>query len=116
MPIYKFPNGFKWGSATSAHQVEGGNHNDWTEWEKSPVRIAQLKKEGKDPSNFISGKACDSYNRYEEDFDIAKKLNQNIHRFSIEWSRIEPEEGRFNEKEMQHYVNVVKALKNRGIE
>ena len=100
---YKFPDGFKWGSATSAHQVEGGNHNDWTVWESSPERIVQLKKEGKDPSDFISGRACDSYNRYEEDFDIVKKLNHNIHRFSIEWSRIEPEEGKFNEKEMEHY-------------
>lgn len=104
MSIYKFPNNFKWGSATSAHQVEGGNHNDWSEWEKNK------------PAGFVSGKACDSYNRFEEDFDIAKQLNQNIHRFSIEWSRIEPEEGRFDEKEMQHYVNVVKSLRDRGIE
>ncbi|MDP3792280.1 MAG: glycoside hydrolase family 1 protein [bacterium] len=116
MSIYKFPEGFKWGSATSAHQVEGDNHNDWSEWEKSPARLEQLKKEGKDPEDFISGNACDSYNRYEEDFDIAKKLNQNIHRFSIEWSRIEPEEGKFNEKEIRHYIDIVKALRERGIE
>lgn len=113
---YKFPENFKWGSATSAHQIEGDNHNDWTEWEKSTQRIAELKAKGLRPENFISGKACDSYNRYQEDFDIAKKLNQNIHRFSIEWSRIEPEEGRFDEKEIQHYINVVKALRDRGIE
>lgn len=114
--ILKFPDRFWWGSATSAHQIEGDNYNDWSEWEKSPERIAQLKKEGKNPDNFISGKACDSYNRYEDDFDIAKKLNQNIHRFSIEWSRIEPEEGRFDSVAMQHYVDMVKALKDRGIE
>lgn len=114
--ILKFPDGFKWGSATSAHQIEGDSHNDWSEWEKSPERISQLKKEGKNPEDFISGKACDSYNRYEEDFDIAKKLNQNIHRFSIEWSRIEPEEGRFDSVAMQHYIAVVKALRDRGIE
>ncbi len=112
----KFPEGFKWGSATSAHQIEGDNHNDWSEWEKSSERILQLKKEGKNPDDFISGKACDSYSRYEEDFDIAKKLNQNIHRFSIEWSRIEPEEGRFDSVAMQHYIDVVKALRDRGIE
>ncbi len=100
----KFPNGFKWGSATSAHQVEGNNHNDWSEWEKSR------------PPEFRSGKACDSYNRYEEDFDIAKSLNQNINRFSIEWSRIEPREGIFDHEAMHHYVNVVKALRERGIE
>ncbi len=116
MTLYKFPNNFKWGSATSAHQIEGDNHNDWTEWERSESRLKELKAKGLKPDDFISGKACDSYNRYEEDFDIAKKLNQNIHRFSIEWSRIEPEEGRFNEKEMQHYINVVKALRDRGIE
>lgn len=116
MSIYEFPEGFKWGSATSAHQVEGGNHNDWTEWEQSESRIKGLKSKGLNPADFISGKACDSYNRYEEDFDIAKKLNQNIHRFSIEWSRIEPEEGRFDSVAMQHYKKVVKALRDRGIE
>lgn len=116
METLRFPDGFKWGSATSAHQVEGGNHNDWSEWEKSPERIAQLKKEGENPPGFISGKACDSYNRYEEDFDIAQKLNQNIHRFSIEWSRIEPEEGKFNEKEIEHYKRLIDALRDRGIE
>ncbi|OGN05769.1 MAG: hypothetical protein A2750_04265 [Candidatus Yanofskybacteria bacterium RIFCSPHIGHO2_01_FULL_45_42] len=112
----KFPDGFKWGSATSAYQVEGNNRNDWSEWESLSERIAQLKKEGKDPSDFISGRACDSYNRYEEDFDIAKKLNQNIHRFSVEWSRIEPEEGRFNFEAIKHYQRLVNALRDRGIE
>jgi beta-glucosidase len=116
METYKFPENFKWGSATSAHQIEGDNHNDWSVWENSPETIARLKREGKDPKNFISGKACDSYNRFAEDFDIAKKLNQNIHRFSIEWSRIEPEEGKFDSDAMQHYIQVVKALKERGIE
>jgi len=104
MEEYKFPEGFKWGSATSAHQIEGGNHNDWSEWEKTR------------PLEYQSGKACDSYNRYEEDFDIVKSLNQNIHRFSIEWSRIEPKEGKFDHEAMHHYVNVVKALRERGIE
>ncbi len=104
MEELKFPEGFKWGSATSAHQIEGDNRNDWSEWEKTRL------------SEYRSGKACDSYNRYEEDFDIAKSLNQNIHRFSIEWSRIEPKEGRFDHEAMHHYVNVVKALRARGLE
>lgn len=127
--ILKFPDGFKWGSATSAHQVEGGNHNDWTEWEHAnSARLAaeaarryanaptRIKEEAFKPENYISGKAADSYNRYEEDFDIAKKLNQNIHRFSIEWSRIEPEEGKFDFEAMKHYQRLVKALRDRGIE
>src|SRR3989344_7387646 len=104
MEEMKFPDGFKWGSATSAHQIEGNNHNDWSEWEKTR------------PEEFRSGRACDSYNRYEEDFDIAKKLNQNIHRFSIEWSRIEPEEGRFDFEAIKHYQRLVKVLRDRGIE
>ncbi len=112
----KFPVGFWWGSATSAHQIEGDNHNDWSEWEMSPKRIADLRSKNLDPKDYISGKACDSYNRYREDFDIAQKLNQNIHSFSIEWSRIEPEEGKFNEEAMQHYVDVVNGLRARGLE
>ncbi len=99
----EFPKNFLWGSATSAHQVEGGNHNDWTEWEKTT-------------GHELSGRACDHYNRFREDFDIAKSLNQNAHRFSIEWSRIEPEEGKWNEKEIQHYQEVIDALRERGIE
>ena len=126
----KFPKGFYWGAAISAHQVEGGNHNDWTEWEKE--NSARFAKEALNKSypnyvlndypgplrreNYISGRACDHYNRYEEDFDLAKSLAHNAHRFSIEWSRIEPEEGRFNEKEIEHYRKVALALKSRDIE
>ena len=129
MMEYKFPDGFLWGVATSAHQVEGGNFNDWTEWEKANAK--RLSEEAKDkweswqqekfpemlePENYISGRACDHYNRYEQDFDIAKQLGHNAHRFSIEWSRIEPEEGKFNEQEIEHYRQVIKALKERGLE
>ena len=92
-----------WGAATSAHQVEGGNHNDWTEWEKTT-------------GHEESGRACDHYNRFRDDFDIAKFLGHNAHRFSIEWSRIEPEEGRWDEKEIAHYQEVINALRERGIE
>jgi len=127
--ILKFPEGFYWGSSTSAHQVEGGNFNDWSEWEKKNAgRLAeeaknrwrgrQTKKfpEMLEPENYISGRACDHYNRYEEDFDIAQSLYQNAHRLSLEWSRIEPEEGRFDEKEIEHYRKVILALKKRGLE
>ncbi|MBI2039855.1 glycoside hydrolase family 1 protein [Candidatus Microgenomates bacterium] len=101
--ILKFPQGFLWGAATSAHQVEGNNvHNDWWAWEQ-----------GK-PFDLRSGQACDQYHLYEQDFDLAKSLNHNAHRLSIEWSRIEPHEGQFNEKEIEHYKKVLKALKQRG--
>jgi len=116
----KFPDGFLWGAATSSHQVEGNTHNDWSEWEKSEKRTNYLKSSGLADKygldNFISGKACDHYNRYKEDFKLAKELGHNAHRFSIEWSRIEPEEGKFDEKEIQHYRDVIQSLRDLGLE
>ncbi|MCX6767056.1 MAG: glycoside hydrolase family 1 protein [Candidatus Moranbacteria bacterium] len=127
--ILKFPEGFLWGAATSAHQVEGGNKNDWTGWEKKNAK--RLAKEAKtkwatwqqekfpemfDPKNYVSGRACDHYKRYEEDLDIAKSLNLSAFRISIEWSRIEPKEGKFDEKEIKHYRKVIKAIRARGME
>lgn len=126
-----FPKGFYWGAGTSAHQVEGGLHNNWTEWEKENAqRLAReaekkfgylpnwndIKAQAQNPQNYISGRACDHYNRYEEDFDIAKSLGHNAHRFSIEWSRVEPREGEFDEKEIEHYRQVIRALRARGME
>lgn len=126
-----FPPGFLWGAATASHQVEGNTHNDWTEWERvhvetlireAPLRFGhlphwkQIQQEAESPENYISGNACDHYTRFREDFDILKELNLNAYRFSIEWSRIEPEEGKFNEEEIEHYRHVIQALRERGIE
>ncbi len=129
MSELKFPKNFLWGTSTSAHQIEGGNVNDWTFWEKSnALKLAnqaqkywQLWQQKKFPemfesSNYISGRAGNHYQKYEEDFDIAKLLNQNSHRFSIEWSRIEPKEGKIDEKEINHYREVILALKERNLE
>ena len=113
--ILKFPAGFLWGASTSAYQVEGGITNDWSEWEKSEVRIKKLEKEGKKLEDYICGQACDSYNRYEEDFDLAVKLNNNAHKLGIEWSRIEPQQGEWNMKEVEHYRQVILALKKRNL-
>ncbi|MBU1159704.1 glycoside hydrolase family 1 protein [Patescibacteria group bacterium] len=126
--ILKFPEGFYWGAATSSHQVEGHDHNDWTEWERSNAkRLAGESKKYWEKSfeifpemglesNYISGCACDHYNFFEKDFEMAKDLGHNAHRFSIEWSRIEPEEGKFDEKEIEHYRQVIWALKKLGME
>lgn len=130
--IKKFPRGFLWGAATASHQVEGGTTNDWSEWEKENAdRLAQeapskfghlpgwtekFGAEAARPENSISGIAVDHYHRYEEDFDIAKSLNHSAYRFSIEWSRVEPEKNRFDEQEITHYQNVVRALRARNIE
>jgi len=131
MAKLQFPKRFLWGAATSAHQVEGNNCNDWSVWEKeNAARLGkeaqkkfgylphweEIKVQAQDPQNYISGRACDHYHRFEEDFDIAQSLSHNAHRFSIEWSRIEPKEGEFDEEEIQHYRKVIRALGVRGME
>jgi len=105
MSDLKFPSGFLWGAATSSHQIEGQNVlSDWWQWE--------LEGKTAEPS----GDACDSYRRFEEDFDLARTMGHNAHRFSIEWSRVEPREGEWDEHAIAHYREVVAALKARGIE
>ncbi len=103
MNMKQFPKGFLWGAASSSYQVEGGIEN--TDW-------AQAARDGRVPT---CGKACDHYNRYEADFDIAKSLGHTAHRFSVEWARIEPEEGKFNKEAIAHYRKVLTALHSRGI-
>jgi len=101
----KFPDGFLWGAATSSHQVEGNNrNNDWWEWETN----GRLKE--------ASGNACNQYELFERDFKLAKSLNHNTHRFSLEWSRIEPEEGKFSEDALIHYKEMIKSLRALKIE
>lgn len=101
----KFPQNFFWGAATSAHQVEGQNiHSDWWQAEQ-----AQRLKEA-------SGAACRHYELYADDFLIAQQLNHNCHRFSIEWSRIEPTEGVFAPLEIEHYRKIIADLRSKGME
>ncbi len=95
-----------WGSATSSYQVEGDIYNcDWADWEKGHIR-----------NNDRAGKACNHLNLYTQDFDLAKSLGHNAHRLSLEWSRIEPEEGVWNEAALDHYACVLESLKARDIE
>ena len=114
-----FPKDFLWGTATAAHQVEGNNTNsDWWKWEQSKdYKTGKNKLTGQDQKWPLepSGDACDSYNRYEEDFDLCKQMNNNAVRFSVEWARLEPEEGKFSDKEFDHYKKVIAAAKKRGL-
>lgn len=112
----KFPKGFFWGAATSAYQVEGGLINDWSEWEKSSERLKELKEKGLNPIDFQSGLAANSWNKFEDDILCLKKINAKAYRFSIDWSRVEPEEGRFDETVLNHYSSMVARLKEENIE
>jgi beta-glucosidase len=102
-----FPKNFLIGAATAAHQVEGNNvHSDYWLQEQMPH------------SSFTepSGLACDHYNRYKEDVRLLAKAGLNAYRFSVEWARIEPEEGRFDETEIEHYRSVIRCCKAHGVE
>lgn len=102
-----FPKDFFVGAATAAHQVEGNNiHSDYWAQEQMPH------------SGFAepSGDACDHYNRYEEDIRLMANAGLNAYRFSIEWARIEPEEGCYDMVEVEHYRKVIACCKANGIE
>jgi len=118
--ILKFPRGFVWGASTASHQVEGNNNNNWSVWEQSDLRQNNLEKQGLlqkyGIENYVSGTSCSHYNLYKNDFKLAKELNHNATRISIEWSRIEPEEGVFDEKEIRHYKDVIKSIRENGME
>jgi len=99
--VLKFPDGFLWGAATSAYQVEGGINNcDWAQNERVPK----------------PGRACEHYRFYDRDFALAHSLGQNSHRLSLEWSRLEPKTGQFNHHELEHYQQVLSALHMRHLE
>ena len=101
------PKGFLIGAATAAHQVEGNNiHSDY--WAQEHMEHTSFAEP--------SGLACDHYNRYEEDIRMMAKAGLNAYRFSIEWARIEPEEGQFDEKETEHYRRVIACCRENGIE
>lgn len=105
---FQFPKGFLWGSATAGHQIEGDNiHSNY--WYNEQQRLA------KDPTYEVSGKACNSYEMFEEDSKLLKELGHQVYRMSIEWARIEPVEGEFKQEEVDHYIKVFESLKTRGI-
>jgi beta-glucosidase len=99
-----FPDDFLWGASTSAYQVEGGNFNsDWSKWEK-------------ETGHEMSGAACEHYERFRQDFSIAKTMGHNAHRLGLEWSRLEVEEGSWSEKSWDHYKQVLDHLSSLGIQ
>jgi beta-glucosidase len=103
----RFPDGFLWGTATSAHQVEGGNWNsDWWAWEHTPGS----------PCSEASGDACDQWHRYPDDVRLLAQLGFGAYRFSVEWARVEPEEGEWSLAALDHYRRVAAACRAEGVE
>ena len=107
-----FPDSFIWGTATASHQVEGGCNNNWSEFEKG------YKDDGepniKDAQ--ISGDACDHWNRSSDDIKLIKDLGVKHYRFSLEWSKIEPEKGVYCKNALSHYSTMIDELISNGIQ
>lgn len=125
------PKDFLWGASTASHQVEGNTHNQWSVWEKANAeRLArtasarlswlpnfkQIEPAATGPANYMSGSGVDHYNRFKEDFAILKQLNMNAFRFGIEWSRIEPTPGEWDQAAIEHYRVYITELKRLNIE
>jgi len=105
---FHFPRSFLWGSATAAHQVEGGNtNNNWARWESEPGRIIHDQK---------AGLACDWWGgRWREDLARARDTGQNAHRLSIEWSRVQPAPDRWDDEALARYVEIARWLVDNGM-
>jgi len=93
--------GFLWGVSTSAFQLEGSPCADWTSWDCALQAYPQVTAH---------------YERFREDFGLLKELGVNAYRFSLEWSRIQPEEDVWSEEAIEHYQEVANILNDLGIE
>lgn len=105
------PAGFMLGTSTAAHQVEGGNQNDWTVWERG--QWPDGRPHIKDGS--VSGAATDSWNRFDEDVRLMEKLGANAYRFSVEWARIQPTPDTWDEAALARYQQWARTLRQKGI-
>jgi beta-glucosidase len=104
--MHRFPDGFLWGAATAAHQVEGNNiHSDF--WLMEQLEGSTFTEP--------SGEAVDHYRRYPEDIALLAGFGLNAYRFSIEWARIEPEEGKFDREAVEHYRDVLMTCKRYNV-
>jgi beta-glucosidase len=106
MATTTFPDGFLWGAASAAHQIEGGNvNNDWWAFEHAPGT----------PCSEPSGDACDSFERWPEDLALLASLGFGAYRFSLEWSRVEPSEGEWSIAALDHYRRQCAAARDLGL-
>ena len=109
IPDFKLPKDFTWGVATAGHQIEGNNPNCNRYKEELDLPLGEGSVFAR------SGLACNHYNMVEEDVNLIKELEYPAYRMSIEWSRIEPTEGHFDEEAIRHYLDEISLLKEKGI-
>ncbi len=106
--IFNIPDDFKWGISTSEYQISGAENcpdSDWAHHESQPnSRLSP------------SGKALDHWNEMERDVALLKKLGVNSYRFSLEWSKIEPQKGEFDQSAIDHYIELCRLLRKNNIE
>lgn len=105
----KFPENFLWGATTAAMQIEGSNHSFYDD-----ETLAPKSAYGGLPYK-MAGLAANSYQMYDKDIELLTKMNLNTYRLSIEWSRIEPKNGKFDVKAVQYYINLLKKIKKENI-
>src|SRR5690242_70125 len=102
--ILRFPEGFLWGTASSSHQCEGNNtNNQWHRWEQ----------QGHVFTGETSGDAANWWQNAESDFALAEQMGNNALRLSLEWSRIEPAEGRWDSAAIDRYRQMLLDLRRR---
>ncbi len=104
--MQQFPDGFLWGVASAGHQNEGGNTQSDT-WFLENVRPTVFREP--------SGRACNGWELWREDVDLAAGMNLNAYRFSVEWARVEPADGEFSAAALAHYEAIVDHCLDRGL-
>ncbi|MDD3155578.1 MAG: family 1 glycosylhydrolase [Victivallaceae bacterium] len=104
LPQLDFPKDFLWGSATAAHQIEGGDDHSANLYRETTENYAEK-----------SGLACDHWHRWKEDFQLLKELGHNAYRLSLAWSRLEPEEGVHDPAALAQYLQMLEFLKTIGV-
>ncbi|HVB21795.1 MAG TPA: family 1 glycosylhydrolase [Ktedonobacteraceae bacterium] len=105
--VLRFPTGFLWGAATSSYQCEGGNTNSqWYRWEQE--------------GHILTGEHCGAADNWwqnaERDFNLAEQMENNVLRLSIEWSRVEPQEGQWDNAALDRYRAMLLDLRRRHIQ
>jgi beta-glucosidase len=105
-PSASFPKDFLWGAATSSYQTEGNNTNSdiWVLEHATPTLYAEK-----------SGDACNSFEMWEQDLDLVKAIGLNTYRFSLEWARIEPEQGHYSKAMLAHYRRMLAGCRSRNL-